>query len=62
VISDIRAAGQTSLRAIAAELNDRWIGTRQGGACHVSSVRNLLARLDAMAADARDRAHAALMS
>ncbi len=46
VIADIRAAGQISLRTIAAELNDRGVETRRGGKWHVSSVRNLLARLD----------------
>ena len=46
VIAEIRTAGQTSLRAIAAELNDRGIETRRKGAWHVSSLRNLLVRLD----------------
>lgn len=47
VIADIRAAGATSLRAIADELTARGILTRQGGRWHVSTVRNLLRRLDA---------------
>ena len=46
VIAEIRAAGPTSLRAIAAELNNRGIETRRGGTWHVSNVRNLLTRLD----------------
>ena len=37
--------GATSLRAIAAELNDRGILTRRGGRWHVSTVMNLLDRL-----------------
>ena len=45
VIEDIRAAGHTSLRAVAAELNDRGMLTRREGRWHVSNVRNLLARL-----------------
>ena len=36
---------QTSLRAIAADLNAQGIETRRGGKWHVSNVRNLLARL-----------------
>ena len=46
IIADIRAAGCTSLRAIAAELNARGMLTRRGGVWHVSTVRNLLRRLD----------------
>jgi hypothetical protein len=46
VVADIRAAGHDSLRAIAGELNRQAILTRQGGRWHVSTVRNLLARLD----------------
>ena len=44
VIEDIRAAGHTSLRAIAAELNARGMLTRRSGRWHVSNVRNLLTR------------------
>jgi len=47
VIADIRAGGQTSLREIAAELDDRGIRTRRGGQWHVSNVRSLLIRVDA---------------
>jgi hypothetical protein len=36
----------TKLRAIAAELNDRGMLTRRGGRWHVSTVANLLDRLD----------------
>jgi DNA invertase Pin-like site-specific DNA recombinase len=47
VVEDIRAGGSTSLRAIAAEMNARGILTRRGGRWHVSTVLNLLARIDA---------------
>jgi len=47
IIADIRAAGATSLPAIARELNERGIITPRGGRWHPSSVRNLLARLAA---------------
>jgi len=46
IIAEIRAGGLTSLRAIAAELNERGIETRRCGKWHVSNVRNLLARPD----------------
>jgi DNA invertase Pin-like site-specific DNA recombinase len=46
VVEDIRASGATSLRAIAEELNLRGILTRRGGRWHVSTVLNLLRRLD----------------
>ncbi|PJN94593.1 resolvase, partial [Amaricoccus sp. HAR-UPW-R2A-40] len=45
VVADIRSGGATSLRAIAAELNDRGMLTRRGGRWHVSTVQNLLDRL-----------------
>ncbi len=45
VVADIRAGGATSLRAIAAEMNDRGMLTRRGGRWHVSTVLNLLDRL-----------------
>jgi hypothetical protein len=41
----IRAAGHTSLRAMAAELTTRGIRTRRGRAWHVSNVKELLGRL-----------------
>jgi len=40
VVADIRAGGATSLRAIAAEMNDRGMLTRRGGRWHVSTVMN----------------------
>jgi DNA invertase Pin-like site-specific DNA recombinase len=50
VIADIRATGAASLPAIARELNERGIVTPRGGKWHPSSVKNLLARLPAVAA------------
>ncbi|KAF5053504.1 hypothetical protein DSECCO2_397700 [anaerobic digester metagenome] len=44
VVKEIQAAGATSLREIADELNRRGIATARNGAWHASSVRNLLAR------------------
>lgn len=44
VLADIRAAGHTSLRAIAAELTARGIRTRRGGAWGVGNVGRLLHR------------------
>jgi DNA invertase Pin-like site-specific DNA recombinase len=49
VVDDIRAGGATSLRAIAEELNGRGMLTRRGGRWHVSTVMNLMRRLDAAA-------------
>nr|WP_309501751.1 recombinase family protein [uncultured Roseovarius sp.] len=46
VLRDIRAQGHVTLRAIAAELNQRGILTRRGGKWHVSSVRNLIRRVN----------------
>ncbi len=46
VVEAIQAEGVTSLRGIAAALNDRGMLTRRGGRWHVSNVRNLLARFD----------------
>ncbi|WGH78614.1 recombinase family protein [Jannaschia ovalis] len=45
VIDAIWADGQSTLRAMAAELNARGIRTRRGKRWHVSNVRNLLNRL-----------------
>jgi DNA invertase Pin-like site-specific DNA recombinase len=45
VIADILAAGHVSLRAMAAEMTERGIRTRRGGAWGVGNVRGLLARL-----------------
>ncbi len=44
VIADIRAAGHTSLRGIAAELTARGIRTRRGGQWSVGNMKELLAR------------------
>lgn len=46
VIQDIRRGGAMSLRAITAELNVRGMLTRRGGRWHVSTVTNLLDRLE----------------
>lgn len=48
-LEDIRGTGAVSLEAIAKELNTRHIQTRRGGKWHPSSVKNLLARLEAVA-------------
>jgi len=45
VIDGIRREGITSLRGVAAALNQRGMLTRRGGRWHVSNVRNLLGRL-----------------
>ncbi|MES2844727.1 MAG: recombinase family protein [Pseudomonadota bacterium] len=44
VLAEIRAAGHTSLRAIAAELTAREIRTRRGGAWSVGNVIQILLR------------------
>jgi DNA invertase Pin-like site-specific DNA recombinase len=44
VLADIRAAGHTSQRAIAADLTARGIRTRRGGRWGVGNVRGLLRR------------------
>ena len=44
VLADIRAAGLTSLRAIATELTARGIRTRRGGKWGVGNVKGLMAR------------------
>ena len=46
VLQDIRAQGHETLRAMACELNRRGILTRRGGRWHVSSVSNLIRRID----------------
>ena len=46
VVEDVRAGGAGSLRANASELNARGILTRRGGRWHVSTVMNLLKRLE----------------
>jgi len=45
IMSDIQAAGHTSLRTIAAELNKRGIVTRRGGMWYAATVRDLLVRV-----------------
>jgi DNA invertase Pin-like site-specific DNA recombinase len=44
VLADIRAAGHTSLRAVATELTARGIRTRRGGCWDVGNVRTLFSR------------------
>ena len=44
IVDDIKAAGVTSLLAIASALNDRGISTARGGAWHATTVRNVLSR------------------
>src|SRR5215470_9819424 len=44
VIEAIRAAGKTSMNAIAVELNERGVLTPNGGQWWATSVRNLLNR------------------
>lgn len=46
-VERLRSAGVVSLGGIAAALNDDGILTARGGRWHASSVRNLLARIDA---------------
>lgn len=45
VIAELQSQGITTLRAVAEELTARGILTRRGGKWHVSTVRNLLARM-----------------
>lgn len=47
IIRHLRAEGRYSFRAIASALNERHIRTPRGGGWHPTSVKNLLARLDA---------------
>lgn len=47
VVEDLKARGIVSLPAIASALNEMSMETRRGGRWHPSSVRNLLARLEA---------------
>jgi DNA invertase Pin-like site-specific DNA recombinase len=44
-IRELRAAGITSVRAIAAALNERKVPTARGGKWHATSAVRLLARL-----------------
>jgi DNA invertase Pin-like site-specific DNA recombinase len=47
IIEDVKAAGITSVRAIADELNHRAILTPRGGQWHATSVVRMLERLAA---------------
>lgn len=49
-LADVRAAGHTTLKAQAQELNRRGIKTARGGRWHASSVANLHKRLENAAA------------
>jgi len=44
VIREVRKAGATTLREIAAALNARGISTARGGQWHATSIKNVLAR------------------
>jgi DNA invertase Pin-like site-specific DNA recombinase len=44
IIEQVRAGGATSLRDIAAALNERGVKTARGGAWHAATVRNVMAR------------------
>lgn len=46
VVADIRAEGHLTLRAIGRQLGQRGTLTRQVGQWHVSTVCNLVGRLD----------------
>jgi hypothetical protein len=47
IVRELHAAGVTSLRGLAAALDERGIPTAAGGRWHHSQVRRLLARLPA---------------
>jgi DNA invertase Pin-like site-specific DNA recombinase len=47
IVDDLRTQGITSVRAIAAELNEHGILTPRGGAWHPTSAARLLSRLQA---------------
>ena len=49
-VEAIQQGGATSLAGIAKELNERHMRTARGGRWHASSVRNLLKRLESVAA------------
>lgn len=50
IVRDLQAKGVTSLPRLAAALNGMHMETARGGTWHPSSVKNLLARLDALGA------------
>tara|TARA_R110002126_G_scaffold49050_1_gene135963 strand:- start:516 stop:1154 length:639 start_codon:yes stop_codon:yes gene_type:complete len=45
IVDDLKAAGLTSLLAIASALNERGISTARGGSWHATTVRNVLSRV-----------------
>jgi hypothetical protein len=47
IVDDLRSQGFTSVRAIAAQLNERGILTARGGSWHPTSAARLLSRLQA---------------
>jgi hypothetical protein len=47
IVDDLRSQGFTSVRAIAAQLNDRGILTPHGATWHPTSAARLLSRLQA---------------
>ncbi|WP_324806606.1 recombinase family protein [Sphingomonas sp. LY29] len=47
VIKDLQAEGRSSLRELAAGLNERRMRTPRGATWHATSVKNLLARVEA---------------
>jgi DNA invertase Pin-like site-specific DNA recombinase len=47
IVADLRSHGFTSVRALAAELNEREILTPRGGRWHPTSTARLLSRLPA---------------
>jgi DNA invertase Pin-like site-specific DNA recombinase len=47
IVDDLRSQGFTSVRAIAAQLNERGILTPRGGSWHLTSAVRLLLRLQA---------------
>jgi DNA invertase Pin-like site-specific DNA recombinase len=49
IVQELRASGGRGYGAIASVLNQRGIRTARGGQWHVSTVRNLLARVEASA-------------
>lgn len=51
VVDRLRDEGHTSLGALSRKLNEEGMRTPRGGQWHASSVRNLLARLDASTAE-----------
>lgn len=50
IVQHLRQQGRTSLREMAAGLNERRIRTPRGGVWHPTSVKNLLARLEGASA------------